>query len=121
MFVEVLQRSNKQDLSCARNDLTAISVCLENMGEQWAIKLAMKGEKMHEICWLASKATVNNYCSGRAASMIYTYAGIQWCHVEVVFLLDFLEMTLDLKIQFLLKTAKCFTSKLSWSIFKGST
>ena len=61
MFVEVLQRSNKQDLSCARNDLTAISVCLENMGEQWAIKLAMKGEKMHEICWLASKATVNNY------------------------------------------------------------
>ena len=59
MFVEVLQRSSKQDLSCAR--LTAISVCLENMGEQWAIKLAMKGEKMHEICWLASKATVNNY------------------------------------------------------------
>jgi len=29
------------------------------------------------------------------ASMIYTYAGIQWCHVEVVFLLDFLAMTLD--------------------------
>ena len=47
---------------------------------------------MHEICWLlAAKATVKE----EEASMIYTYAGIQWCHVEV-FLLDFpFKMTLD--------------------------